>query len=438
MPPPRGLLRPCRLSPSHPLGCQGLPGGRLMVSVRRERAFPVLAHHPHPSLGLVWMLSDSSQFTCVEWIEVEFSSSSTPIHTNTCGLMRIRLHSNKTLCMSMTICPLACRGFARFVNVRDEHGATPLHLAARQGRPQCVHHLLHAGAIVSAPTASYGFLGSTALHLAARRGNLDCVRELLAWGADRLHRDSAGRIAYAVALRRSHRACAALLNPAAAEPMVWPSPLKLISELNPEAKALLEAALMEANREREKQIIVNLKGGTTTKTKSSYSSSSAHDDDGTAVASRSQLDDDDDATELCGICLEQACSMEMQDCGHQMCAACTLALCCHSKPNPTTLALQPPACPFCRATITRLLVANNKTSNSSDEAALGGGVRSHSHGSSSFRGLTSAIRSLSLSRIGRRGSGRVADSDGICHGQASTPCGVNSLLPAQAIIQSFF
>jgi len=340
--------------------------------------------------------------------------------------------------MSMTICPLACRGFARFVNVRDEHGATPLHLAARQGRPQCVHHLLHAGAIVSAPTASYGFLGSTALHLAARRGNLDCVRELLAWGADRLHRDSAGRIAYAVALRRSHRACAALLNPAAAEPMVWPSPLKLISELNPEAKALLEAALMEANREREKQIIVNLKGGTTTKTKSSYSSSSAHDDDGTAVASRSQLDDDDDATELCGICLEQACSMEMQDCGHQMCAACTLALCCHSKPNPTTLALQPPACPFCRATITRLLVANNKTSNSSDEAALGGGVRSHSHGSSSFRGLTSAIRSLSLSRIGRRGSGRVADSDGICHGQASTPCGVNSLLPAQAIIQSFF
>ena len=32
---------------------------------------------------------------------------------------------------------LACRGFARFVNVRDEHGhgTTPLHLAARQGRP---------------------------------------------------------------------------------------------------------------------------------------------------------------------------------------------------------------------------------------------------------------------------------------------------------------
>ena len=92
----------------------------------------------------------------------------------------------------MALACFACRGFARFVNVRDEHGATPLHLAARQGRPQCVHHLLHAGAIVSAPTASYGFPGSTALHLAARRGNLDCVRQLLSWGADRLQRDSVG------------------------------------------------------------------------------------------------------------------------------------------------------------------------------------------------------------------------------------------------------
>ena len=33
----------------------------------------------------------------LEWIGVEFSSSSTPIHPNTCGLMRIRLHPNKAL-----------------------------------------------------------------------------------------------------------------------------------------------------------------------------------------------------------------------------------------------------------------------------------------------------------------------------------------------------
>jgi len=63
------------------------------------------------------------------------------------------------------------------------------------------------------------------------------------------------RIPYVVALKYKHGACAALLNPSAAEPLVWPSPLKFISELNPEAKVLLERALMEANREREKTIL---------------------------------------------------------------------------------------------------------------------------------------------------------------------------------------
>lgn len=63
------------------------------------------------------------------------------------------------------------------------------------------------------------------------------------------------RIPYAVALKYKHGACAALLNPSSAEPLVWPSPLKFISELNQEAKKLLEQALMEANREREKNIL---------------------------------------------------------------------------------------------------------------------------------------------------------------------------------------
>lgn len=58
-----------------------------------------------------------------------------------------------------------------------------------------------------------------------------------------------------VALKHKHGACAALLNPSSAEPLVWPSPLKFISELNQEAKALLEQALMEANKEREKTIL---------------------------------------------------------------------------------------------------------------------------------------------------------------------------------------
>lgn len=63
------------------------------------------------------------------------------------------------------------------------------------------------------------------------------------------------RIPYFVALKRKHRACAALLNPGSAEPLVWPSPLKFISELNPDAKALLEEALVEANQAREKNIL---------------------------------------------------------------------------------------------------------------------------------------------------------------------------------------
>lgn len=63
------------------------------------------------------------------------------------------------------------------------------------------------------------------------------------------------KIPYVVALKRRHGACAALLDPSAAEPLVWPKPLKFISELNPEAKALLERALMEANRKREKIVL---------------------------------------------------------------------------------------------------------------------------------------------------------------------------------------
>lgn len=63
------------------------------------------------------------------------------------------------------------------------------------------------------------------------------------------------RIPYLVALKHKNDGCAALLNPSSAEPLVWPSPLKFISELNQDAKALLEQALMEANREREKTIL---------------------------------------------------------------------------------------------------------------------------------------------------------------------------------------
>ncbi|KAI3798476.1 hypothetical protein L1987_33753 [Smallanthus sonchifolius] len=54
------------------------------------------------------------------------------------------------------------------------------------------------------------------------------------------------RIPYLVALKHKNETCAALLNPSFAEPLVWPSPLKFISELNQDAKALLEQALIYA------------------------------------------------------------------------------------------------------------------------------------------------------------------------------------------------
>ncbi|XP_042437249.1 E3 ubiquitin-protein ligase XB3-like [Zingiber officinale] len=151
--------------------------------------------------------------------------------------------------------PAVGRGFARFVNVGDERGETPLHLAARRRWTECVRVLLDHGALVSSSTREYGHSGSTPLHLAARGGSLDCVRTLLAWGADRLQRDSFGRIPYSVAIKHNHGACAALLNPSVAEPLVWPSPLKFISELDPDARALLEVALMDANKESEKIIL---------------------------------------------------------------------------------------------------------------------------------------------------------------------------------------
>nr|XP_043636348.1 putative E3 ubiquitin-protein ligase XBAT31 [Erigeron canadensis] len=290
-------------------------------------------------------------------------------------------------------------GFSRFVNIRDGKGATPLHLAARQRRPECVHILLDNGALVCASTGGHGLAGSTPLHLAARGGSMDCIRELLAWGADRYLRDASGRIPYMVALKHNYGACAALLNPSSAAPLVWPSPLKFISELNQDAKALLEQALMEVNKERERNI---LKG-------SGFSvSSPAHSDTTGMDDNISEASD----SHLCCICFDQLCAIEVQDCGHQMCAQCTLSLCCHNKPSPTT-AIQPiPICPFCRSSIARLTVIKVKVSSADQELDLYSSPKLRksrksqnlSEGSSSFRGL-SAVPSFGK-MVGR--SGRVS------------------------------
>ncbi|CAN4121027.1 unnamed protein product [Withania somnifera] len=269
-------------------------------------------------------------------------------------------------------------GYARFVNVRDGKGATPLHLAARQRRSECVHILLDNGALVCASTGGYGFPGSTPLHLAARGGSIDCIRELLAWGADRLHRDASGRIPYTVALRYHHGACAALLNPSSAEPLVWPSPLKFISQLNDEAKALLEQ----------------------------YSPPSPAQSDG-GMDDNSEVSD----TEVCYICFDQLCSIEVQDCGHQMCAHCVLALCCHNKPNPTTTSPPEPLCPFCRSNIVQLQAIKDTKGDDTDRDLHSSKLRksrrsrNFNEGSSSFKGLSAVS---SFGKMTGRGSGRIA------------------------------
>lgn len=84
-----------------------------------------------------------------------------------------------------------------------------------------------------------------------------------------------------------------------------------------------------------------------------------------------------------------------------MCAQCTLALCCHNKPNPATYTPSVPLCPFCRSSIVRLVArsGNDKTNKLTKPRKS---WRS-SEGSSSFKGV-GAIGSFR--RLGR-GSGRI-------------------------------
>ncbi|KAA8543894.1 hypothetical protein F0562_021929 [Nyssa sinensis] len=154
---------------------------------------------------------------------------------------------------------------------------------------------------------------------------------------------------------------------------------------------------MEANREREKSI---LKGTTYSLPSPSHSDTGIEDNISEASDS-----------ELCCICFDQVCTIEVQDCGHQMCAQCTLALCCHNKPNPTTACLTAPVCPFCRSNIAQLVVAKVKTDDNAEGDINSLKLRSlrksrnFSEGSSSFKGL-SALGSFG--KMGGRGSGRIA------------------------------
>lgn len=118
----------------------------------------------------------------------------------------------------------------------------------------------------------------------------------------------------------------------------------------------------------------------------------------------------DSDTDLCCICFDQVCTIEVQECGHQMCAQCTVALCCHNKPSPTTACPSILVCPFCRSNIIQLIVAKVKHDSETDHDVNSSKPRrsrrsrNFSEGSSSFKGLSTVG---SFGKMGC-GSGRIA------------------------------
>ncbi|KAI5073620.1 hypothetical protein GOP47_0011633 [Adiantum capillus-veneris] len=261
-------------------------------------------------------------------------------------------------------------GFTSFVNVRDQNGAIPLHMAARAGHAEIVRLLLNHGALISAVTctSTYGpGHGSTPLHCAAKSGSLSCVEELLAWGADRTRQDIMGNTPYMVAAHRGNLACATILNPSAAEPMVWPSPLKFMQELEPETRSILQAALAQANHARNASAQLSAKKRKSTVFLTSFCFGNFnkagfyedHSEDDVQRSTSLKLEDVGSGCFTCCICFENCHKMiEVDVCGHQMCAACTMALCCLNKPNlPSSSSAATPSCPFCRRDIARLKLA---------------------------------------------------------------------------------
>ena len=124
--------------------------------------------------------------------------------------------------------------------------------------------------------------------------------------------------------------------------------------------------------------------------------------------------------EVCSICFDQACAIEVRECGHQMCAACTLALCCHAKPNPATQSQPLPTCPFCRGGITRLAVATRAKAGDDDEEEEGaeGRLESPRHRRSrrslnlgSGDGGSSSLMGSIASSIGKMGRRKTDSSE---------------------------
>ena len=85
-----GTLDPRQPAPARRHQCRGPPAEAWRTAHRRKEG-----RYPNPPQALFGCCRIHLNPHVLEWIEVEFSSSSTLTQLNTCGLIRISLHPNK-------------------------------------------------------------------------------------------------------------------------------------------------------------------------------------------------------------------------------------------------------------------------------------------------------------------------------------------------------
>ncbi|XP_031383451.1 E3 ubiquitin-protein ligase XBAT33 isoform X1 [Punica granatum] len=205
---------------------------------------------------------------------------------------------------------------SKFVNKAADGGITALHMAALNGYFDCVQLLLDLHANVSAVTFHYGTsmdligAGSTPLHYAACGGNLKCCQILLVRGASRMTLNCNGWLPLDVARMWGRHWL---------EPLLAPSSDTVIPVFPP-SKYLSLPLMSVLNIARE----------------CGLQSSTASEE-----------------TDTCAVCLERACSVAAEGCGHELCVRCALYLC--STSNIPSEIVSPPGsipCPLCRHGIT--------------------------------------------------------------------------------------
>uniref|UniRef100_A0A2P2LCV3 RING-type E3 ubiquitin transferase n=1 Tax=Rhizophora mucronata TaxID=61149 RepID=A0A2P2LCV3_RHIMU len=201
----------------------------------------------------------------------------------------------------------------KFVNKAADGGITALHMAALNGYFDCVQLLLDLHANVSAVSFHYGTTmdligaGSTPLHYAACGGNLKCCQILLARGASRMWLNCNGWLPVDVARMWGRHWL---------EPLLTPNSDATIPRF-PHSNYLSLPFLSVLNIARESGM--------------HYSTTSS------------------DEPDICAVCLERACNVAAEGCGHELCVRCALYLCLTS--NMTSDMVGPPGsipCPLCR------------------------------------------------------------------------------------------